>query len=249
MGNDRLNRIVGYALSRREAYFIVALVFIAVMVAIVGKWSGWIIVGSVAVGAVLLGLLVIDALADPGAERDASLADIDVAQVTDPSLKTKIRKALDYVRAAQKLARGDKSGVLDAADDELPQLEQAARSIYRMSLRLQECRADRLLQRDLADLQRTRSGRAQLTSEQEEQLNTLQRLDDLVRSAEREIDAALAHLGRSYAEMQAIKITPEFRGRAADALGELASSTKRLSDLAEGYDEVYGRRSVLGGPS
>ncbi|MBI4317345.1 MAG: hypothetical protein HY675_02550 [Chloroflexi bacterium] len=247
MQHDRINRIVGYALTRREAYLIVGLVFVAVIVAIVGRWPGWVVLASVTAGVVLLGLLVVDSLADPDAERDAAIVDIDLGQVNDPELKARVRKALDYVRAAQRLARRDTDGTMDAADDELPQLEQAARSIYQMSLRLQEFRADRLLQQDLAELHKRRSGRGQLSPEQEAQLGTLERLGDLTHSAEREIEGALAQLGRSYAEMQAIKVTPEFRGRAADALGQLEASTKRLADLAEGYDEVYGGRPLPGG--
>lgn len=242
MVSDRLKRIAGYSLSRPEAYIIVGLVFVAVVVAIFGRWPGWVILASIAGGVVLLALLFVDSLADPDVDRDASIADVEVGRVRDPALQAKVRRSLEYVRAAQKLARQETSGVLSTADDELPQLEQAARSIHQMSLRLQEFKADRLLQRDLVDLHQ-KSGRGQLTKDQEAQLGTLRRLDELVRNAELEIDSALAHLGRSYAEMQAIVVTPEFRGRAADALGELAASTQRLSELAAGYDEVYGSRA------
>ncbi len=230
-------------MSRPEAYIIVGLVFVAVVVAIFGHWPGWVILASVAVGVVLLALLFFDSLADPSAERDASIADVDMGRVLDRVLQAKVRRALEYVRASQELARRDTSGVLSTADDELPQLEEAARSVYQMSLRLQDFKSDRLVQRDLADLQQ-RSGRGQLTSDQEAQLSTLRRLDELVRSAEGEIDSALAHLGRSYAEMQAIKVTPEFRGRTAEALGDLAASTQRLSELAVGYDQAYGNRAL-----
>ena len=247
MQRQRLNRIIGYALSRREAYLIVGLVFLAVVVAILGKWPGWVVGASIGAGSVLLVLLIADSLADLNVERDASLADVEVGQVKDPDLRAKVRKALEYVRAAHQLARRDKSGILDAADDELPQLEQAARSIYQMSLRLQEFRADRLLQRDLAELQPQGARRRPLTKDQEAQLGTLKRLHELVRSAEAEIDSAVAHLGRSYAEMQAIKVTPEFRGQSADPLEELGASTRRLSDLAEGYDQVYSSRPLPGG--
>jgi len=125
-------------------------------------------------------------------------------------------------------------------------LEQAARSIFQMSLRLQEFRGDRILQRDFAELQQLRTRRARLPAEQEAQWNTLQRLQELVSTAEQEIDRALAHLGSSYAEMQTIKVTPEIRGRVVDALDQLGASTKRLSDLAQGYDEVYGHRTLPG---
>lgn len=240
MRRRRLNRIVGYTLSRVEAYLIVGLVFVAVVVAIVGRWPGWVIVVSVVAGAALLGLLVLDSLSDPDVERDASLADIDVGRISDPALRDKVRRALEYVRAAHKLAQQDAGDVLGAADDELPQLQQAARSIYKMSLRLQDFRADRLLQRDMRDLLQRSSGQGELTRDQAAQLRTLRRLDELVRNAEQEIDRSLAQLGRSYAEMQAIKVTPELRGRAVDALDQLGASTRRLSELAEGYDEVYG---------
>lgn len=243
MAGDRLRRIAGYSLSRPEAYIIVGLVFVAVVVAILGRWPGWVILASVAGGVVLLALLFFDSLADPNVERDSSIGDVEVSRVRDPVLQGKVRRTLEYVRAAQELARRDTSGTLATADDELPQLEQAARSVYQMSLRLQEFKSDRLLQRDLADLQQ-RSGRGQLNKDQKAQLATLQRLDELVHTAEQEIDSAVAHLGRSYAEMQAIKVTPEFRGRAADALSELAASSQRLSELAAGYDEVYGNRAL-----
>ena len=240
--SERLNRIVGYALSRPEAYLIVGLVFVAVVVAIVGGWPGWVVLASIAAGGLLLGLLAIDALGDPNVERDAAIADVDASQVHDPALRAKVRRALEYVRAAQQLARRDAEGVLDAADDELPELEQAARSIFQVSRRLEEFRADRLIQRDLIDLQQ-QAQRGQLTADRQAQWSTLRRLKDLMHTAEQEVDSAMANLGRSYAEMQAIKATPEFRGRAADALAQLQASTKRLAALAEGYDEVFAGRA------
>jgi len=235
----RIGRIIGYALSRITAYLVVGLVFLAVVVAIIGGWPTWVILASIAGGLVVLGLLVVDALLQPSIELDVSIADIDIKELHNAALREKVRRALEYNYAALKLARHDKSGVLDLADNELPQLSEAARSIYQMCLRLQEFRADRLIERDFAELQRQREIHGQLTSQQEAQLQALERLNELVRSAEREIDSALAHLGRSYAEMQAIKVTPELRGRAGEALEELETSTKRLSDLAQGYDEVY----------
>lgn len=238
MENDRLKRIAGYALSRPEAYVIVLLVFLAVLVAILGGWPGWVIVASILAGIVLLGLLVIDSLGDPNAERDASISDVDASQVRDPALREKVRRALEYVRAAHKLTKDDSDDTLASVRDELPQLEQAARSIFQMVLRLEQFHSDRLLQRDLADL-RKRTQHGQLSKDQQAQLSTLDRLDGLIRGADQEIDSALAHLGRSYAEMQAIKVTPELRGQATAALGDLDASSKRLSELAEGYDQVF----------
>ena len=242
MQSSRLGRIVGYALSQPAAYLVVGLVFVAVIVAIVGHWPGWTILASVAVGIVLLGLLVLDSLTDPGAERESCLADVDPSRISDAAVRAKLRQALDYVRAAQRLAASDTSGALDSADDELPQMEQAVRSIYQMSLRLQEYRADRLMRRDLAELEGQKSRWGRLTDEQEQHLAALRRVDQLMQTAEREIESALAQLGRSYAEMQAIRITPEVRGRAVEAFRELGEATRRLSDLAQGYDEAYGSR-------
>ncbi len=245
MGRQRLGQTASYALSRPEAYIIVVAVFVAVVVALVGGWPGWVVLVSLAAGVAALGLLILDSLANPDVEGEVLIADIDVGEVSDPALRAKVIRALEYVRAARRLSQRDTSGVLDVANDELPQLEQAARSIYQMSRRLQEFRADRLVQRDLSDLQK-RSQRGQLTEDQKAHLDTLRRIDELARSAEQEIDSALAHLGRSYAEMQAIKSTPEFRGRAVDAFDELGASAKRLSELADGYDEVYSRRTQPG---
>lgn len=246
MRNERLSRIVGYALTRREAYLAVGLTFVAVVVAILGGWPGWVILACVGVGALLLGLVVVDSIADPKSERDAALVDVELSRVHDKQLRAKLQRVMEYVRAAQQLARQDRSGTLDSADDELPQLEQAARSIYQMCLRLQEYRADRLIQRDLVDLQRMASGTRKLTGDQQAHLETLQRLNGLVREAERGIDRALADLGRSYAEMKAIGVTPGLRGRTTEALDQLAASTQRLSDLATGYDEAYGFRAGQG---
>lgn len=245
MGRQRIGQTVSYGLSRPEAYIIVVAVFVAVVVALVGGWPGWVVLVSLAAGVVLLGLLILDSLANPDVEGEVLIADIDVGEVRDPALRAKVSRALEYVRAARRLSQRDTSGVLDVANDELPQLEQAARSIYQMSRRLQEFRADRLVQRDLSDLQQ-RSQRGQLTEDQKAQLDTLRRIDELARSAEQEIDSALAHLGRSYAEMQTIKATPEFRGRVVDAFDELGASAKRLSELADGYDEVYSSRTQPG---
>ena len=243
MESERLKRITSYALSRPEAYIIVLLTFLAVLVAIIGGWPGWIIMVCIGAGVVLLALLVVDSLGNPDAERDASIADVDLSRIRDTELRNKVRRALEYVRASHKMTKEDTGDALASARDELPQLEQAARSIYQMVLRLQDFRGDPLLRRDTEDL-RKRSQQGRISKDQKEQLNTLNRLEELVRSADQEIDGALAHLGRSYAEMQAIKVTPELRGRAAAALDELDASSKRLTELAEGYDEVFSSRAL-----
>ncbi|MDO8688601.1 MAG: hypothetical protein Q7R39_01065 [Dehalococcoidia bacterium] len=242
METDRFKRIAGYALTRPEAYVIVVLVFLVAIVDILGGWPGWIIAASLVAGAALLGLLVLDSLSDPNSEREASIADVEAGKVRDPALRNKILRALEYVRAAQKLAKADAGDTLGSARGELPQLEQAVRSMFQMAIRLQDFQSDRIVQRDLADLRR-KSEQGSLTDEQKDQLDTLNRLDELVRSADREVDGALAVLGRSYAEMQTIRATPELRGQAAaGALEELDASSKRLSELAEGYDQVFGSR-------
>lgn len=245
MRSERIKRIVGYALSRPEAYLVVVLVFVAVIVAIVGRWPGWVIPGAIVGGAVLLVVLIADSIADPNAEREASIPEVDLDRLSDKALRAKVNKALDYVRAVYTLARQDAGRTLGAASDELPQMEQAATAIYQMCLRVQEFRADPILQRDRKELQ-DQGARRRLTREQEAQLEALLRLEELIGRAEQEIDSALAHLGRSYAEMRAIKVTPELRGTAADALEELGASTRRLADLADGYDEIYGGRALPG---
>ncbi|MDP2662740.1 MAG: hypothetical protein Q8R28_18650 [Dehalococcoidia bacterium] len=238
---DRFKRIAGYALTRPEAYIIVVLVFLVALVDILGGWPGWIIAAGIVAGAALLGLLILDSLSDPNSEREASIADVEAGRVRDPALRNKVLRALEYVRAAQKLAKAGAGDTLGSVRDELPQLEQAARSMFQMAIRLQDFQSDRILQRDLADL-RKESEQGRLTDEQKDQLDSLNRLDELVRSADQEVDGALSVLGRSYAEMQTIRATPELRGQAAAALEELDASSRRLSELAEGYDQVFGSR-------
>ncbi len=247
MDRERFRRIASYALGRSEAYVIVGVTFAAVLAAILGGWPGWIIPAALGGGVLLLGLLVWDTLADPSAERDASLADLDPCRIRDKEMQEKARRALEYVRGAQRLAREDREGILGAASAELPQLERAARLICQMGLRLQEFRSDRLIQQDLASLREQPSGEAKhLSADQMAHRQSLQELQRLVDSAQEEMDNTLANLGRSYAEMQSIKVTPEVRGRAIEALEELKSSAQRLADLADGYDAAYGRRSAAG---
>ncbi len=243
MSQSKLSRGIAYALGRTEAYIIVVIVFLAVVVAIVGGWPGWIIPASIVTGAVLLVLLVWDSLSDPNTERQSSIADINPGQVRDQKARAKVRKALEYVRGIQRMVANDQEGLLGIAKEELPQLEQAARLIYQMCLRLQEFYADPIIRQDLARLEELQARRKSLPPGQAAHLEALVQLHNLVQSAEQQVDSVLAHLGRSYAEMQSIKVTPEFRGRAQAALEQLRDSAQRLSDLADGYDEAYSSRS------
>jgi hypothetical protein len=245
---DRLNRIVGYALSRHEAYLIVLVTFVAVMVSILRGWPVWVVAACLVGGVVLMVLLVADSLADPAVEQEASMADLEVGRVTDKALRASVLKAMEYVRGVHQLVRRDREGLLTSARDELPQMEQAVRSLYQMALRVQEYRADTLIQRDLADLRAEASRTRNVSSSRQEQLASLEKLESLIRSAEQEIQAAVAQLGQSYAEIKAISVTPELRGQSIAALEDLHQSTERLSDLAHGYDEVFGQRTAASGP-
>lgn len=246
MAIERFKRIAGYTLSRWEAYLIVAVVFAAVVVATVGRWPWWAIVGSLAAGVVLIGLLVLDSMTDPNMERDASIADVEPGRVRDKELREKLLRALEYVRATHRLVRGRRDS-MGGAEDELPQMEEAVRGIYQLCLRLQDYRADQLVRRDFDDLNLRKKRGVHLTEDEQQQLDTLQRLEELVKSGEEGIDRAIADLGRSYAEMRSIEATPDLKGRQAEALRQLDESAKRLSDLAAGYDEVFGGRSQPGG--
>ncbi len=245
MRGDRINRIVSYALNRPAAYAIVLMVFVASMIAILGHWPLWVVGASIAAGAVLLGLLVADSLSDPVVEQEASLADIDLSLIRDKALKASVVRAIEYVKGAQAQVRDDREGVLASAGDELPEMEHAVRSIFQMALRVQDFRNDALVQRDLGEARQGRSNSRHfaLSQSRQEWFSSLEKLEGLVGTAEQEIDEALAHLGQSYVEMKAIKVTPEIKGRTIDALKDLNESTERLSDLARSYDEAFSQRA------
>ncbi|MBI2863177.1 MAG: hypothetical protein HYX94_01260 [Chloroflexi bacterium] len=237
--SSRLGRLILYSLNRP-----LALVAIGLLIGGAGLGSlvlglaSWMVAAWVLVCAGLFVATVVDTLADPERERDAALADVDPDDLRDRALRDKVYQALRYVKSARKLIAEAKGGVLDSAAADLPDMESAARSIFQVAGRLQRYGGDPILRNDLANLKQKGP---RLTESQKSYLETLNKLESLMKEASDQIDSALAEMGQSYASMQAILVKPEFLGTAADSFDRVREVTRRLDDISTSFDEVYGR--------
>lgn len=234
---SRLKRLILYSLNRPLVLFSIALLILGSGLGIfVFALSPWVIAAWIVVCLGLFLATVIDTLSDPEKERDAALADVDPGNIRDRTLRDKVRQAVRYVRSARKVIGEAKAGQLDSAAGDLPALEAATRSIFQVAGRLERYRSDQILRNDLANL--GQKGK-RLTDSQKRYLETLNKLESLMREASEGIDNALAEMGQSYASMQAILVKPEFWGGAADSFERVREVTRRLDDISTSFDEVY----------
>lgn len=204
----------------------------------------WMVAAWVLVCAGLFVATVLDTLSDPEKERDAALADVDPDQLRDRALRDRVYQALRYMKSARKLIGEAKSGQLDSAAAELPDMEATTRSIFQVAGRLEKYGDDQILRNDLSSL-KAKGNR--LTESQKGYLETLTKLDYLMKEAANQIDSALAEMGQSYASMQAILVKPEFFGAAAESFDRVREVTRRLDDISTSFDEVYQHRTIAKG--
>ncbi len=251
--------LLQYAFLRWESAVVIAGT-ILLTVFIRRPFPGWPVWGWPLLGIIGLAAIVYSSLTDEEANARILLRlfqeQFDPRRIKDRKLRQDVETALEYQRRIEALARAQKPGVMrDRLEETANQLTDWIRNIYRLALRLDAYRQDKLLAQqreqvpqEIQDL----TARLKLESdpalrEQLEQIleskgaqwQALRSLDSQMKQAQLHVEQSLAALATVYSQMQLINAQDIQSGRAERLRADIQEQVNRLNDLIASINEVY----------
>jgi hypothetical protein len=199
----------------------------------------WLLLGGITG---VVGIVVLT-FRDPDAVAEALRPPRALTQLRTPALREAVRRAEAYQtalrRAVATLPRPELRASLELIT---ARFGDAPALVLALGRTIERFQSDPLIQAGLARL-RGEQRRGQLSPAEQEHLENLEQLAAMAREAQAKIEAMLAQLGSSYAEVQTISAVGEIRGgRIEQALAEVADRAQELRQLSAALEEVYAAR-------
>ena len=199
----------------------------------------WLLLGGITG---VVGIVVLT-FRDPDAVAEALRPPRALTQLRTPALREAVRRAEAYQtalrRAVATLPRPELRASLELIT---ARFGDAPALVLALGRTIERFQSDPLIQAGLARL-RGEQRRGQLSPAEQEHLENLEQLAAMAREAQAKIEAMLAQLGSSYAEVQTISAVGEIRGgRIEQALAEVADRAQELRQLRAALEEVYAAR-------
>ncbi len=251
--------LLQYAFLRWESAVVIAGT-ILLTVFVRRPFPGWPVWGWPFLGIIGLAAIVYSSLTDEEANARILLRlfqeQFDPRRIKDKKLRQDVETALEYQRRIEALARAQKPGVMrDRLEDTANQLTDWIRNIYRLALRLDAYRQDKLLARqreevpqEIQDLTARlklesdpdlRGQLEQILESKGAQWQALRSLDSQMKQAQLHVEQSLAALATVYSQMQLINAQDIQSGRAERLRADIQEQVNRLNDLIASINEVY----------
>ena len=251
--------LLQYAFLRWESAVVIAGT-ILLTVFVRRPFPGWPVWGWPLLGIIGLAAIVYSSLTDEEANARILLRlfqeQFDPRRIKDRKLRQDVETALEYQRRIEALARAQRPGVMrDRLEDTANQLTDWIRNIYRLALRLDAYRQDKLLARqreevpqEIQDLTARlklesdpdlREQLAQILESKGAQWQALRSLDSQMQQAQLHVEQSLAALATVYSQMQLINAQDIQSGRAERLRADIQEQVNRLNDLIASINEVY----------
>ncbi len=251
--------LLQYAFLRWESAVVIAGT-ILLTVFVRRPFPGWPVWGWPLLGIIGLAAIVYSSLTDEEANARILLRlfqeQFDPRRIKDRKLRQDVETALEYQRRIEALARAQRPGVMrDRLEDTANQLTDWIRNIYRLALRLDAYRQDKLLARqreevpqEIQDLTARlklesdpdlREQLAQILESKGAQWQALRSLDSQMKQAQLHVEQSLAALATVYSQMQLINAQDIQSGRAERLRADIQEQVNRLNDLIASINEVY----------
>lgn len=238
----RRGAVLSYALNRWQTLAVILIaclgiagtvMFLDASLPLLLFWVGFGVVGTTA--------MIVVSFRDAESVDEALLTKADLDQVRDRRLRDKVRRAEAYQRAIRQSVRATDSPELRSALDVMTrEAVDPVGLIFTLARRLEDYRADALLQEDTRRLAAVRQG---LSLPEREQLENLEKLQHLMAEVANAIDAGLAQLGTSYTAVQLARAGGALKSSSVQqALDDLKGQSQQLRDLNASLDEVYAQR-------
>jgi len=251
--------IIQYAIFRWESAILIAGTIL--LTALIPSpfpwwpWWGWPLLGIVGVFLILFSSVT-------NADFNASMLlrifqrQFDLKRIKDSQLHNKLTSALEYQRRIFVKTRYPETSVMrERAEDTNRQLNSWIRNMYRLAIRLDTYRRDKLMHQDLALIagtvetlksQQKRETKPALKKQlnevvesKEKQLETLQALQDRMKQAELSLEQSLTALATLDSQIQLIDAEDIQSGRAIRMREDIQEQVLRLDDLVSSINQVY----------
>jgi hypothetical protein len=225
-------------------------------------WQPWFwLVG----GALAEGALIISALTDPNAARQAVAREFeqkfDLRQVKSPVSRKRLEDAMEYRRNLMTLAGRHSGAMRTSLEQTAADVNEWINHMYDLALHIDAFEENDLVRRDRKMVpQQLDAARRRLSVEADagvrsdlqtqieqldKQLSNLQATESSAKRAEIQLESTLTALGTIYAQMSLLGTKEVDSARAQRLRGDIKDEVASLQDTIEALDEVQAQRLML----
>jgi len=251
--------IVAHAFFRLESALTIALTII--LVALFPQpfpwwqWWYWLVLGVIG-EALLVYTSITDEMTSRRVVADLLRQEFNPGEIHSVEYRQRVEKALEYRQRIEQHVRSADAGVLrNHLVDTTAGIADWVANVFGLAKRLDRYHNDSMLLRDRGDLPREIAGlRSRLQCEdnaavreqlqqaiasKQEQLVSLEKLQNVMERAEYQLETTLTALGTVYSQIQLIQAKDIDSGREQRLRDDIADQVADLQALQETLDEVY----------
>ena len=252
--------IIAHAFFRLESALAIALTII--LVALFPppfpwwQWWYWLVLGVIG-EALIVYTSITDEMTSRRVVADLLRQEFNPGEIHSAEYRQRVEKALEYRQRIEQHVRSADAGVLrDHLVDTTAGIADWVANVFGLAKRLDRYHNDPMLLRDRHDLPREIAGlRSRLQREdnasvseqlqqaiasKQEQLVSLEKLQNVMERAVYQLETTLTALGTVYSQIQLIQAKDIDSGREQRLRDDIADQVADLQALQETLDEVYG---------
>lgn len=215
---------------------------------------GWLLLGLLGLAAMVYSSLT-DTEANARVLLELFQQQFDPRKIQDQALRQEVETALEYQRRIEAQARGQRPGALrDRLENTADQLSDWISNVYKLALRLDAYRQDRLLAQEretvpqeiekLAARRRLESDPTvqrelnEVLESKGKQWQMLRALDTRMQQAELQLEQSMTALATVHSQVQLIDARDVDSGRSGRLEADIQEQVERLNDLISSINEI-----------
>jgi hypothetical protein len=223
-------------------------------------WRWFYLAGGIVMWAALFASILTDPAANAKAVADLLRHDFDPKTLQTGPAREPIEKALEYrQRIAEQIVRTREGVLRDHLRGTADQIDDWIANLYQLAQRLDTYENNHVIRQDLQDAPRALqvlqnrlrneddiSVRAQIQQNiqaKQQQLDSLNHLQNMMEKAVLQMESTTTALGTVYSQLLLIGVKDIDSGRAQRLREDITEQVTSLHDLVSSVDEVYARRA------
>jgi biopolymer transport protein ExbB/TolQ len=222
-------------------------------------WRWYYLIGGIVMWAALFASIMTDPAANAKAVADLLRHDFDPKALKSDAARERIDKALEYrQRIAETIARTREGVLRDHLRGTADQIDDWIASLYQLAQRLdafesngvihQDLRSAPLALKNLQDRLKTEDDASvreqiqQTIQAKQQQLDSLNKLQNTMEKAEFQMESTTTALGTVYSQLLLIGVKDIDSGRAQRLREDITEQVTSLHDLVSSVDQVYAKK-------